>query len=198
MKNLAPIDGELCYIESFIPPSDTGPLFQQLVRTLAWNEEKIAIVGKKLKVPRLMCWYGDPEAIYTYSGATHIPLPWIPVLTQLQVNIEHYLHKTFNSVLGNLYRDGQDSMGWHADNEKELGRNPTIASLSLGEERLFKIRHRKTKETVDLHLKSGSLLIMSGELQHHWRHCIPKTRVNTEPRINLTFRKILITQKLGS
>jgi alkylated DNA repair dioxygenase AlkB len=139
----------------------------------------------------LVAWYGDPQASYRYSGIAHTPLPWLPLLAELKIQIELQSKQSFNSVLCNLYRSGQDSMGWHADKEPELGNNPYIASLSFGAARLFKFRHLKTKDTVDVILENGSLLLMGGELQYHWRHSLPKTTKVSEPRINLTFRKIV-------
>lgn len=192
MLNLASRDGELYYRPDFIPEPEALTLFERLLEELAWQEEVIIIAGRHIKVPRLMCWYGDEGAAYRYSGVSHQPLPWTNTLLELKQRIEGDCGQHFNSVLGNLYRNGQDSMGWHADKEKELGENPFIASLSLGEERLFKIRHNKTDATVDLTLANGSLLLMGGSLQHHWRHCLPKMRAAKSARINLTFRTIVL------
>ncbi|MCH9699370.1 MAG: alpha-ketoglutarate-dependent dioxygenase AlkB [Gammaproteobacteria bacterium] len=147
-----------------------------------------------MTAPRLVCWYGDPRATYCYSNVKHTPLPWTPCLQGLRQTISQFTGFKFNSVLGNLYHDGQDSMGWHADNEKQLGNNPVIASLSLGAKRLFKLRHNKTKLTIDIALENGSLLLMAGSLQHHWRHCLAKTRKPVDIRINLTFRYIQTEQ----
>lgn len=190
MTNLAPRDGELYFVECFIPRAEADSFHALLRRDLAWQEEEITIVGRRVKVPRLMCWYGDPGAIYRYSGVDHIPLPWVEILLMLKGRVEGFCRRNFNSVLGNLYRDGQDSMGWHADKEKELGPNPFIASLSFGAERLFKLRHNKTGETLDIRLTHGSLLLMGGSLQHGWRHSVPKTREPKTERINLTFRTL--------
>ena len=183
-------DGEVYLLRHFYQRSDADQLFQTLRKELAWQQENIIIVGKPVNVPRLVCWYGDPEAVYQYSGVVHEPLPWTADLFRVRQQIEQYCGRYFNSVLANLYRDGSDSMGWHADKEKELGVNPFITSLSLGDERLFKIRHNKTKQTIDINLQHGDLLLMGGALQHHWRHCVPKTRKEKTPRINLTFRQI--------
>lgn len=190
METLCGHDGELLLQRQFYAPPDADALFAQLQSELAWREEWIVIAGKQVKVPRLVCWYGDPGAVYRYSGVSHQPLPWTDALLAVKQRVEARCGYRFNSVLANLYRDGNDSMGWHADKEAELGRNPTIASLSFGAERLFKIRHVKTGETLDIALRHGDLLLMAGALQHHWRHCIPKTRQAKTPRINLTFRKI--------
>ena len=190
MESLVGQDGEVYLLRQFYQRPDADQLFQALRKELAWQQENIIIVGKCVKVPRLVCWYGDHEAVYQYSGVVHEPLPWTADLFRVRQQIEQYCGRYFNSVLANLYRDGSDSMGWHADKEKELGVNPFITSLSLGDERLFKIRHNKTKQTIDINLQHGDLLLMGGALQHHWRHCVPKTRKEKTPRINLTFRQI--------
>ena len=191
MKNLVPFDGELYLIKQFYRLPESERLFSMLETGLAWQEEAIFIFGKWVKVPRLMCWYGELDACYHYSGGDHQPRPWNTTLQSVREKVEQQSGNAFNSVLANLYRDGQDSMGCHADDEKELGVNPVIASLSLGDERLFKLHHKKRKETVDITLGHGDLLIMAGALQHHWMHSVPKTKKVKTPRINLTFRKIL-------
>jgi len=190
MVNLAPWDGELYFVEDFVSREEADSLYVLLRRDLAWREEEITVVGRRVKVPRLICWYGDAGGVYRYSGVDHMPLLWAETLLTLKGRLECFCGRRFNSVLGNLYRDGRDSMGWHADKEKELGPNPFIASLSLGAERLFRLRHNKTGETLDISLTHGSLLLMGGSLQHGWRHSIPKTREPKTGRINLTFRTI--------
>jgi alkylated DNA repair dioxygenase AlkB len=191
-ENLVPFDGELYLIKQFYRLPESDQLFAALETGLAWQEESIFIFGKWVKVPRLMCWYGDPDAYYRYSGVNHQPIPWNEALQSIRAKVELQCRNTFNSVLANLYRNGEDSMGCHADDEKELGVNPVIASLSLGDERLFKLHHKKSKETVDITLGHGDLLVMAGTLQHHWMHSVPKTKKLKTPRINLTFRKILV------
>ena len=192
MRQIISQDGYAFLIEGFIPIDIAEDYYQFLLRELPWQEEHYTIYGKRVTAPRLVAWFGDPQAAYSYSGISHTPLPWLPLLAQLKTQIEQQSHQSFNSVLCNLYRDGQDSMGWHADKEPELGKNPYIASLSFGEARVFKLRHNKTKQTIDVVLENGALLLMGGELQHHWRHAVPKTAKVKTPRINLTFRKILI------
>ena len=192
MRQIISQDGYAFLIEGFIPTDIAEDYYQFLLRELPWQEEHYTIYGKRVTAPRLVAWFGDPQAAYSYSGISHTPLPWLPLLAQLKTQIEQQSHQSFNSVLCNLYRDGQDSMGWHADKEPELGKNPYIASLSFGEARVFKLRHNKTKQTIDVVLENGALLLMGGELQHHWRHAVPKTAKVKTPRINLTFRKILI------
>lgn len=189
--NQLPYDGRLLWLREFYPPAQADIYLAKLITELAWQQEEIIIAGKSVRVPRLMCWHGEPDAVYRYSGVTHHPLPFTDSLTVIREHIENALHYRFNSVLANLYRNGADSMGWHADKEKELGVNPVIASLSFGDRRLFKLRHNKTKRTLDLELQHGDLLMMSGAMQHHWRHCIPKIRKVKQPRINLTFRQVL-------
>jgi alkylated DNA repair dioxygenase AlkB len=184
-------EDKLLLISEFLVKEEADYFFQQLIKSINWQQEEIVVVGKKVLVPRLVSWYGEPGAKYTYSGVIHQPQPWNESLLEIKTRIETFSCFTFNSVLANLYRDGSDSMGWHADKEKQLGVNPAIASLSLGEKRLFKIRHNKTAETFDIQLSHGDLLMMSGALQHHWRHCVPKTKQKKQPRINLTYRNII-------
>lgn len=191
--NLCPRNGEAYLIKAFYPTLAADRLFANLYQTLAWQEETIVVFGRACKVPRLTCWYGDADAVYHYSGVKHEPLPWLKDLQAIKLQIEACCGATFNSVLANLYRDGRDSMGYHSDNEKELGSQPVIASLSLGEARLFKLRHKKRHENLDIVLEHGDLLLMAGPLQQHWLHALPKTRQAKQPRINLTFRKILPT-----
>jgi alkylated DNA repair dioxygenase AlkB len=191
-KNLVDFDGELYLIKEFYRLPESDQIFSALVTGLARQEETIFTFGKWVKVPRLMSWYGDADAYYQYSGVNHKPRPWTEQLQAIRVKLEQECRCDFNSVLANLYRDGKDSMGCHADDEKELGVNPVIASLSLGDERLFKLHHKKRKETLDIALGHGDLLVMAGTLQHHWVHSVPKTKKVKNPRINLTFRKILV------
>jgi alkylated DNA repair dioxygenase AlkB len=181
----------LYLIKEFYCQQEADQLFTTLMNGLAWQEEEIFIFSKKVKVPRLMCWYGDPDAYYQYSGVNHQPLAWTLGLQAIRAKVEQQCQCVFNSVLANLYRDGRDSMGCHADDEKELGFNPTIASLSLGDGRLFKMHHKKRKQTLSIDLQHGDLLVMGGSCQRHWVHSVPKTKMPRSPRINLTFRKIL-------
>jgi alkylated DNA repair dioxygenase AlkB len=189
-QNLAPIDGDLYLIKQFYSLNVADQLFQQLLTELAWQEESIFLFGRWVKVPRLMCWYGDENALYQYSHVVHKPLAWTDSLKTILHDIEQASGYSFNSVLGNLYRDGNDSMGCHADDEKELGLNPVITSLSLGDSRLLKFKHLHSKLKLDVPLEHGDLLIMAGSLQHHWQHHLPKTKQHKTARINLTFRYI--------
>lgn len=191
-ENLAPKDGELYLIKQFYAPDEAEQLHAQLMQELAWQTEQLFIYGRWLTVPRLMCWYGDPGATYQYSKVPHSPLPWTTSLLNIKQHLEHTLALQFNSVLANLYRNGQDSMGCHADNEPELGPNPTIASLSLGDSRILKFKHQDKNTALTLNLEAGDLLLMAGSLQQHWRHELPKTRRVKGARINLTFRRVLV------
>ena len=141
--------------------------------------------------PRLSAWHGDPDARYAYSGIVHDPLPWLPVLLEIKARIEAALASRFNAALANLYRDGRDGMGWHSDNERELGSTPMIASASFGAVRRFALRHRASGRRESLLLDSGSLLIMAGDSQRCWQHALPKTAKPCGPRINLTFRYVV-------
>jgi alkylated DNA repair dioxygenase AlkB len=146
--------------------------------------------GKRINFPRLTAWYGDNDKPYSFSGITLNPLSWTKTLSEIKNRIEPKAGVSFNSVLLNLYRDGNDSISWHTDAEPELGKNPVIASVNFGETRNFQLRHIETKEKVEIELVHGSLLIMQGELQHFWQHQVPKTAKKIKDRINLTFRVI--------
>ena len=188
------LDGaELELIEGFIAPAEQSLLFAELAATVPWQTRSIRIAGRVIPEPRQTAWIGDAGASYTYSGRLNVPTPWPPVLQALRQRLCVELDRAFNSVLCNLYEDGRHSMGLHADAEPELGANPVIASVSLGATRRFQLRHRKLRdEKLDLDLSSGSLLIMRGTLQTHYRHGVPKQLRCVEPRINLTFRRILV------
>lgn len=181
-------NSRLLWVEHFLTEQEADHAYSVLTSELDWQQQAITLFGKSVLQPRLQAWYG--EKAYTYSGLTMQPTPWTPLLAALKVRCEAMAGCTFNSVLANLYRDGRDSMGWHQDNEPELGRQPVIASLSLGESRRFVLRHLHTKEKFELTLGHGSLLVMAGDTQHDWQHSLPKTTRAKAPRINLTFRHI--------
>jgi alkylated DNA repair dioxygenase AlkB len=185
-------DGDVRFIAEFLTRLQSDAYFAELLDLVDWKQHIIRIRGRKVASPRLSAWYGDPEAHYSYSGLSLEPLPWLPVILELKAQIETVCNAPFNSVLLNLYRDGADSMGWHSDDELELGERPVIASLSLGAMRRFRLRHRRRKELepVAIDLENGSLLIMEGDTQRFWRHQVPKTRRAVAPRVNLTFRNI--------
>ena len=183
-------DGELIHHSPWLSEREANELFQQLFEQLDWQQLQVKIFGKTHNSPRLSALYGDPGISYRYSSMTHQALAWHPLLLELNQRLSNEFNLTFNSTLANLYRDGQDAMGWHADDEPELGINPTIASINLGETRIFKFKHRATNERYDLPLQHGDLLIMKGKLQHHWMHAILKQNTTLNPRINLTYRMI--------
>ncbi len=186
--------GELLLWRDFLAPERAWRLFEILHAGLDWEQEHYTLYGRRVAAPRLSAWYGDPGAVYAYSGLVHRPRSWPEPMQELKMAVEDCTGREFNGVLANLYRDGGDGMGWHADDEPELGENPVIASLSLGAERVFRVRKGKRGKSIDILLPCGSLLLMEGAFQHHWQHCLPKTRRVTAPRINLTFRRIVRLQ----
>lgn len=183
-------DADVWYTPDFFTLEESDRFFSELQEKINWKQEKIKLFGKEQLMPRLTAWYGDKA--YTYSGLVNEPQPWIPVLLEIRQRITNATGETFNSVLLNLYRSGQDSMGWHADDEKELGPEPCIASVSFGAERRFGFKHRYNKALKNkyLTLQNGSLLVMQGATQHYWYHGLPKTAKPGGIRINLTFRDI--------
>ena len=184
------IDGEARFIADFLTRSQSDAYLAELLDLVDWRQHTIRIRGREVASPRLSAWHGDPDAHYAYSGLSLEPRPWLPIILELKARIEAVCNAPFNSVLLNLYRDGSDSMGWHSDDERELGERPVIASLSLGATRRFRLRHRRRKELepVAIDLESGSLLIMEGDTQRFWKHQVPKTRRAARARVNLTFR----------
>ena len=198
MTELTPHEGQLpldqakvSYYPDFIPPRQAAELFDLFLSKIDWRADRIQVFGKWYDQPRLTALYGETGKSYTYSGITMRPKSFTPELEMLRQKAELVAGKRFSSCLLNLYRDGQDSNGWHADDEAELGPDPVIASISLGCERYFQFRRKsQPRDTYKLPLKSGSLLLMAGETQTHWQHQIPKSKRITEARINLTFRWI--------
>lgn len=189
---------DITYIPKFLKSNEADIAFKKLRERISWQQDNITVFGKTYKQPRLTALYSKSKLSYTYSNITMQPKPFTPDLILLNNKIEQISDTTFNSVLLNLYRDGQDSNGWHADNEKELGEKPVIASLSLGAQRIFHFKHRTLKEEkYKLVLEHGSLLIMAGDMQKHWLHQIPKTRKRIGERINLTFRHIIKQKNRG-
>ncbi|MDO8650930.1 MAG: alpha-ketoglutarate-dependent dioxygenase AlkB [Undibacterium sp.] len=193
LESIALVDAELAFAEHFYPPAVADDLFATLLAQTHWRQESIQVWGKAHRQPRLTAWHGDDGSAYSYSGIHLQASSWTPTLLRIRRDISAATGHEFNSVLLNLYRDQQDSMGWHSDDEPELGRNPVIASLSLGAMRRFKLKHttRKEQKTLALDLPGGSLLIMAGDTQHHWQHGIAKQTAPIGPRINLTFRQII-------
>jgi alkylated DNA repair dioxygenase AlkB len=185
-------DGEVWIMRNFMSFDDANRYFKILTDTINWKQEEITFYGKTYPIPRKTAWYGYEGFNYTYAGISCNPDPWTKELLEIKKDIESFMpEEDFNSVLLNLYRDGNDKVSWHADDEKGLGKNPVIASLSLGATRHFDLKHKdnpKLKMRIDL--TPGCLVIMTGELQHHWLHQIPVQKTIIEPRINLTFRTI--------
>jgi len=202
MKLSSPIfldipNAEICLYRNFLYDNQEEILYKELTDNIAWQQESIKFYGRKIPIPRLTAWYGDPNSSYTYSGILMNPLPWTKTLSLLKSQIEERIQHKFNSVLLNQYRNGSDSVAWHSDDEPELGESPVIASLSLGVSRKFELRSKvkSSPDKIELLLNSGDLLIMSGETQKNWQHQIPKMRRVKESRINLTFRNIIILGK---
>jgi alkylated DNA repair dioxygenase AlkB len=185
-------DAEIYYVRELPLAQSAEIVMKRLIDEVPWRAEDVALWGKTFAQPRLIAWYGDEGARYKYSGIVHDPLPWTDILRDIKNRIETVAGAHFNSVLLNYYRNERDSMGFHSDDEPELGRRPVIASLSLGEERTFILKHktRRDLKSVGLKLASGSLLVMKGDTQHCWKHGIEKEKLPRGPRINLTFRRI--------
>jgi alkylated DNA repair dioxygenase AlkB len=183
-------NGEYIFVSQFFTKQEADFYLEQFSKSIAWKQEEMKMYGKTVKFPRLTAWYGDNDKPYSFSGITLQPQPWTKELQEIKNKIEPLCNEKFNSVLLNLYRDGSDSISWHTDAEKELGKNPVIASVNFGAERTFQLRHMETKERIGISLTHGSLLIMMGELQHYWQHQVPKTKTVKTQRINLTFRAI--------
>ncbi|MBV7297742.1 alpha-ketoglutarate-dependent dioxygenase AlkB family protein [Enterovibrio paralichthyis] len=181
-------DGKLFWEPAFIPLAHAVSLYHQLTETLPWEQLPIRMYGRDVLQPRLQAWFGQA---YSYSGLNLKPALMPSLLLSLKAKCEEVSGVDYNSVLANLYRDGKDYMGWHQDNESELGETPSIASLSFGEPRRFVLRHLHSGEKREFELNSGSLLIMAGKTQTYWQHAVPKTAKINAPRINLTFRKIV-------
>jgi alkylated DNA repair dioxygenase AlkB len=179
--------------EGWLESAAADTLFEDLRHSLPWRSHRVRMFGREIDAPRLSCWIGDPAARYRYSGTTHEPEPWPAALAAVRERLAHAAGTPFNSVLANLYRDGRDCMGWHSDDEPELGPQPVIASLSLGATRRFVLKHRRepARQAV-FELPHGSLLVMRGDTQRDWRHALPRTARAVGPRINLTFREIIV------
>ena len=182
---------DLLYDPHAWPRPEADALFAKLREEIPWEQHRLTLFGREVAAPRLSCWIGDPDAVYTWSRTRFAPLPWTPTLAALRAELESRLDARFNSVLANLYRDGRDAMGWHSDDEPELGSEPVIASLSFGATRAFRLRSRSTREAVlSLDLGHGSLLVMAGATQRLYQHALPRRMRVRDARINLTFRWI--------
>lgn len=184
-------DAEIEYYPNFFSEFEANALFQKLLTEIPWQQDDITIFGKTYKQPRLTAFFGNEGKPYSYSNITMQPHTWSELLLNIKSEVEKTTGHSFSSVLLNLYRDGKDSNGWHADNEKELGQNPVIASVSFGEKRIFQLKHNTRKELKQtIELENGSLLLMKGTTQQYWKHQIPKTSKTIKQRINLTFRTV--------
>ena len=184
-------DSSIVYYPEFFSVDESNHYFKTLLETISWRQDNITVFGKTYKQPRLTALYANNKEPYSYSNITMTPHAFTKELFDIKTKVETVINTHFTTCLLNLYRNGQDSNGWHADNEKELGNNPTIASVSFGAERLFKLKHKRDKSLKkDLILEHGSLLLMKDKTQHHWLHQIPKTKKVVGKRINLTFRVI--------
>ncbi|MGJ8724882.1 MAG: alpha-ketoglutarate-dependent dioxygenase AlkB family protein [Roseibacillus sp.] len=190
-----PKDGETTYHGVIFPIEAADSHLQTLLTSIPWQHDETVIFGKRIITARQMAWYGDRDFDYRYSGNTHTAKIWTPDLLTIKNAVEEASGSRYNSCLLNLYADGDQGMGWHSDDEKELNPDANIASVSFGAERRFDFRHKQSREKASVFLEHGSLLIMAGATQTHWHHQIPKTKKVTTPRVNLTFRQIATGEK---
>jgi len=189
--NLLPYDGEVLFYPTLFSIKESDNYLQTLRQEIIWKQEPIKILGKEIMQPRLTAWYGEADKPYTYSGITMQPYAWTNSLLSIKEKIEYIAGTRFTSALLNLYRTGSDSMGWHRDNEKELGTNPIIGSVSFGATRNFQFRKYADKSNkINVELSHGSFLLMRGSTNHHWEHRVPKISEPINERINITFRII--------
>jgi alkylated DNA repair dioxygenase AlkB len=189
-NNILNKDCTVNYYGKILSSKEADQYFDLLMQNIQWEKDEVIIFGKRVTTKRKVAWYGDSEYLYTYSSTTKQALAWTKELSELKQIVEKYAETKFNSCLLNLYHNGNEGMGWHSDDEKPLGKNNTIASLSFGAERKFSFKNKQTKQTVSLVLEHGSLLIMKGATQSNWLHSLPKSKNIAQPRINLTFRTI--------
>lgn len=190
--NLLPKDGIVNYYGKLFSNQEANHYLECLLRTIEWKNDEAVIFGKRIITKRKVAWYGDQDFEYTYSNITKRALPWTKKLLELKIVTENRTSEKFNSCLLNLYHSGNEGMAWHSDGEKDLKKNGAIGSLSFGAERKFSFKHKQTKETVSITLEHGSLLIMKGTTQTNWLHRLPPTKLISKPRVNLTFRTIVI------
>lgn len=190
-RELLPFDGSALLVPKFFAPEQTAQMFQQILNETLWEMPEMVMFGKKYPQAGLSTWFTNTNVSYVYSGIARTPHAMTPVLKEVMEQCSLASGAEFNSVLVNLYRDGNDSVSWHSDNEEINGSEPTIASVSLGDTRRFDLRHKESGETVRVDLEDGSLLVMSGLSQHCWVHQIAKTKMKVGPRINLTYRRVI-------
>lgn len=189
--NLLPEGGTLIYCGKILSPAEAEHYFKILIHTIPWKNDEMVMFGKHIVTSRKIAWYANKETSYTYSNTTKQALPWTRELLELKKRVEEISKVRFNSCLLNLYHSGEEGLGWHSDNEKTLGKNPIIGSLSLGAERKFMLKHKISKKNISLIPENGSLLLMKDETQENWLHSLPKTKKVKSARINLTFRSML-------
>ncbi|WP_367754136.1 alpha-ketoglutarate-dependent dioxygenase AlkB [Flavobacterium sp. WC2430] len=192
--NLLPKDGTVNYYGTLMTPTKAYEYLAELLENIDWQNDQAIIFGKLIITKRKVAWYGNANYNYTYSNTTKQALPWTAALLELKALAEATTGETYNSCLLNLYHDGNEGMAWHSDGEKDLKKNGAIASLSFGAERKFAFKHKETKETVSRILQNGSLLVMKDQTQTHWLHRLPPTTLINKPRVNLTFRTIVVGQ----
>ena len=187
-------DAKLILIENFIEPNKANELYLKLYKNVKWELRKLFMFGKWIDQPRLTALYGDDGKAYSYTGTTFETHQWLPELEEIRDMVSKEAGQKINAVLCNLYRDGKDGCGWHSDAGKSDGTNPMICSVSLGATRIFQIKHKTNPDyssPINIPLPAGSLLIMAGEMQHHWQHAVMKQNIAVPPRINLTFRAVM-------
>jgi alkylated DNA repair dioxygenase AlkB len=189
--NLLPKDGVVQYYGKIISTTKANQFMEALLNGIDWRNDEVVIYGKRIITKRKMAWYGDRPFEYKYSNISRTALPWTNELLELKTIVESISNENYNSCLLNLYHDGNEGMGWHSDDEKDLKKDGAIASVSLGADRKFGFKHKADKQTMYLMLEHGSLLLMKGQVQSHWLHSLPKTSKVLKPRINLTFRTIV-------
>jgi len=190
-QNFLPYDGTVLYFGQLFSNKQANAYYEALLNTIEWKNDEAFIMGKHIITKRKVAWYGDQEYAYTYSNSTKYALPWTTELKELKQIAEENTKSTYNSCLLNLYHNGNEGMAYHSDDEKALGKNTSIASMSFGAERKFLFKHKTSKETIGLFLENGSLLEMKDATQTHWLHRLPPTKKINTPRINLTFRSMV-------
>lgn len=190
--NLLPFDGEVNYYGKLFNKPEADDFFKALMENIPWENDQHIIFGKTIITKRKMAWFGDEPFSYTYSQVTRTALPWIETLVALKSIAEKESRETYNSCLLNLYHNGDEGMGWHSDDEPEMKKYGAIASMSFGADRKFVFKHKQSNDQVSVFLEHGSLLVMKGATQTHWLHRLPPTKKVLNPRINLTFRTIVL------
>ena len=192
--NILPQDGIALYYEKIVKDEQLEQFYEALLNNIQWENERVIMFGKEIITKRKVAFFSDPSISYRYASKTKIGMPWTSTLITIKNIVESITKESYNACLLNLYHNGEESMGWHSDNEKEIIVNSSIASLSLGANRKFSFKHKVSKETVSIELENGSLLEMKGSVQTHWWHALIKSKKVTDARINLTFRQ-MHTQK---